>query len=76
MAHFHFTIALLPGGPSLISHPPVWYKPELLRTEKELEDVEIKETLSKKLRDNKKNKKKKPKTDADEANGAENGEKS
>jgi len=29
---FHFTIALLPGGPSLLAHPPVWYKPELVRT--------------------------------------------
>jgi ERBB-3 binding protein len=76
VAQFHFTIALLPGGPSLISHPPVWYKPELLKTEKELEDAEIKETLSKKLRENKKNRKKKPKTDAGEANGVENEEKS
>ncbi|KAF8532200.1 peptidase M24, structural domain-containing protein [Gautieria morchelliformis] len=68
VAQFHFTIALLPGGPSLISHPPVWYKPELLKTEKELEDAELKETLAKKLRENKKNKKKRAKAEA-ESNG-------
>lgn len=76
VAQFHFTIALLPGGPSLISQPPVWYKPELLKTEKELEDAELKDTLAKKLRENKKNKKKKAKVDEGEANGAENEEKS
>src|ERR1700749_3764753 len=32
VAQFHFTIALLPGGPSLISHPPIWYKHELVKT--------------------------------------------
>jgi hypothetical protein len=65
VAAFHFTIALLPGGPSLLTHPPVWYKPELVKTEKELEDGEIKELLSKKLRESKKDKKKKA-TDGDE----------
>ncbi|PAV16518.1 proliferation-associated 1 [Pyrrhoderma noxium] len=60
VAAFHFTIALLPGGPSLVTHPPVWYKPELVKTEKELEDEELKELVTKKLReDKKKNKKKK-----------------
>ena len=60
VAAFHFTIALLPAGPSLITHPPVWYKPELVQTEKELEDEELKELLTRKLReDKKKNKKKK-----------------
>ena len=60
VAAFHFTIALLPAGPSLISHPPVWYKPELVKTEKELEDEELTTLLTKKLReDKKKNKKKK-----------------
>jgi len=49
---------LLPGGPSLLTHPPVWYKPELVRTEKELEDEELKELLTRKLRENKKQKKK------------------
>ena len=43
VAAFHFTIALLSGGPALITHPPVWYKPELVKTEKELEDEELKE---------------------------------
>lgn len=76
MAQFHFTIALLPGGPSLISHPPVWYKPELVKTEKELEDTELKETLSKKLRENKKSKKKKAKVDAGESNGVDTEDKS
>ena len=60
VAAFHFTIALLPSGPSLVTHPPVWYKPELLKTEKELEDEDLKALLTKKLReDKKKNKKKK-----------------
>ncbi|KAF7336692.1 Peptidase-M24 domain-containing protein [Mycena venus] len=64
VAAFHFTIALLPGGPSLITQPPIWYKPELLKTEKELEDEELKALLSRNLRENKKSKKKKAKTDA------------
>ena len=58
VAAFHFTIALLPGGPCLLTHPPVWYKPELVRTDKELEDEELKEVSSRKLRENKKGKKK------------------
>lgn len=63
VAAFHFTIALLPGGPSLISHPPVWYKPELVKTEKELEDEEIKSLLARNLRESKKSKKKKAKAE-------------
>ncbi|EJD06447.1 proliferation-associated protein 1 [Fomitiporia mediterranea MF3/22] len=59
VAAFHFTIALLPAGPSLITHPPVWYKPELVKTEKELEDEELKELLTRKLREDKKKNKKK-----------------
>jgi len=58
VAGFHFTIALLPGGPSLITHPPAWYKPELVKTEKELEDEELKAALARNLRENKKKKKK------------------
>lgn len=64
MAAFHFTIALLPGGPSLITQPPIWYKPELLKTDKELEDEELKALLARSLRESKKSKKKKAKTDA------------
>ena len=58
VAAFHFTIALLPGGPSLVTHPPVWYKPELIKSSVELEDEELKELLTKKLREDKKKKKK------------------
>lgn len=58
MAAFHFTIALLPGGPALITQPPVWYKPELVKSDKELEDPEFKELLTKPLREDKKGKKK------------------
>ncbi|KAF9456761.1 proliferation-associated protein 1 [Collybia nuda] len=65
VAGFHFTIALLPGGPSLISHPPVWYKSELLRTDKELEDEELKGLLARNLRESKKSKKKKAKVDGE-----------
>ncbi|KAH9945154.1 proliferation-associated protein 1 [Epithele typhae] len=57
VAAFHFTIALLPGGPSMITSPPVWYKPELVKTEKTLEDGELKELLTKPLRESKKAKK-------------------
>jgi len=58
VAGFHFTIALLPSGPSLITHPPVWYKPELVKASKEVENEELKTLLSKPLRENRKSKKK------------------
>jgi hypothetical protein len=58
VAAFHFTIALVPAGPLLLTHPPVWYKPELVKTEKELEDDDLKGLLSKSLRESKKSKKK------------------
>lgn len=63
VAAFHFTIALLPGGPSLITHPPIWYKPELVKTEKELEDEELKTLLARNLRENRKSKKKRTKAE-------------
>ena len=72
VAGFHFTIALLPAGPLMITHPPVWYKPELVKTENELEDAELKELLTKKLREDKKSKKKKAKAEAEA--GAAGGE--
>lgn len=58
VAGFHFTIALLPAGPLLLTHPPSWYKPELVKTEKELEDQELKELSTKPLRERKVKKKK------------------
>jgi len=58
VAAFHFTIAILPNGPTLISHPPAWYKPSLVKTEKEVEDEELKNLLSRPLREPKKKKKK------------------
>lgn len=58
VAGFHFTIALLPAGPLLLTHPPSWYKPELVKTEKELEDEEFKELVTKPLREKKVKKKK------------------
>ncbi|KIY43987.1 proliferation-associated protein 1 [Fistulina hepatica ATCC 64428] len=70
VAAFHFTIALLPGGPSLITNPPIWYKPELVKTEKELEDEDLKDLLARNLRESKKSKKKKAKAEA-EAGSAE-----
>ncbi|TFY53557.1 hypothetical protein EVJ58_g9388 [Rhodofomes roseus] len=66
VAGFHFTIALLPAGPALVTHPPVWYKPDLVKTEKELEDAELKELLTQPLREDKKSKKKKAKEGAEE----------
>lgn len=65
VAAFHFTIALLPAGPALITQPPVWYKPELIKTEKELEDDELKELISKPLREDKKKAKKANKAKAE-----------
>ena len=65
VAAFHFTIALLPAGPALITHPPVWYKPELVKSDKELQDEELKELLTKKLWEDKK----KTKTAAKKENG-------
>lgn len=58
VAGFHFTIALLPAGPLLLTHPPSWYKPELVKSEKELEDEELKELLARPLREKKVKKKK------------------
>ena len=58
VAGFHFTIALLPAGPLLLTHPPLWYKPELVKTGNELEDEELKELSTKPLRDKKVKKKK------------------
>jgi hypothetical protein len=65
VAGFHFTIALLPGGPALVTYPPVWYKPELVKTEKELEDEELKSLLARNLRESKKSKKKKAKAEGE-----------
>ncbi|KJA26400.1 hypothetical protein HYPSUDRAFT_36719 [Hypholoma sublateritium FD-334 SS-4] len=70
VAAFHFTIALLPGGPTLITQPPIWYKPELVKTEKELEDEELKALLARNLRASKPKGKKKA-AKADGADGAE-----
>jgi hypothetical protein len=61
VAGFHFTIALLPNGPTLVTHPPSWFKPELVKSDKELVDEELKSLLTKSLREGKKNKK--PKAD-------------
>lgn len=54
----------------MITHPPVWYKPELVKTEKELEDEETKALLARNLRPTK-SKKKKTKADG-EAEGDDN----
>lgn len=67
VAGFHFTIALLPAGPAMISHPPVWYKPELVKSEKELQDAELKELLTQPLREDKKAKKKKAQAEGESA---------
>lgn len=55
----------MPGGPLLLTHPPAWYKPELVKSEKELEDEEFKELLTKGLREDKKSKKKKAKAEGE-----------
>lgn len=59
VAAFHFTIALPPAGPLLLTHPPVWYKPELVKSEKKLEDEELCALLARPLRESKKKKGKK-----------------
>jgi hypothetical protein len=63
VAAFHFTIALLPAGPSLISQPPIWYTPDKVKSEKELEDPVLKELLTKPIREPKKKSKTKKKED-------------
>ena len=55
VAAFHFTVALLPTGPAPITQPSVWYNPEAVKTEKELDDAELKELISTPLREDKKN---------------------
>ena len=42
----------------MITNPPVRFKPELVKSEKSLEDEELKELLTKPLRESKKAKKK------------------
>ncbi|KAM6504465.1 proliferation-associated protein 1 [Amanita muscaria] len=69
VAGFHFTIALLPAGPLLLTLPPIWYKPELVKTEKELGDEELKTLIARNLRESKKSKKKAAKK-AGEGDGA------
>ncbi|KAF8339565.1 peptidase M24, structural domain-containing protein [Cantharellus anzutake] len=49
VAAFHFTLALLPTGPYLITEPPVWYSPEKVKSEKELTDPALKDLLTKAL---------------------------
>ena len=66
VAGFHFTIALLPGGPALITQPPIWYKPEKVKTEKEVQDEQIKELLVRPLRESKKDKKAKKKAEKED----------
>jgi len=53
----------------MLTHPPVWYKSELIKSEKELEDEELKGLLSRPLRESRKSKKK-----AKEAEGNANAE--
>lgn len=67
VAAFHFTIALLPTGPLLLTHPPLWYKPELVKSEKTLEDEELKTLVTKALREPKLKKSKKAEGEAVEA---------
>jgi len=71
VAGFHFTIALLPGGPSLITHPPIWYKPDVVKAEKEVEDEELKSLLARNLRESKKSKKKAKKAEDGKEDGKE-----
>jgi hypothetical protein len=48
----------------LITYPPSWYKPELVKTEKELEDEELKSLVARNLRPSKKKGKKAGETEA------------
>ncbi|EJU04924.1 Creatinase/aminopeptidase [Dacryopinax primogenitus] len=73
VAGFHFTIALLAGGPALLTHPPVWYSADKLKTEKEVKDEAMKELLTRKLREN--NKKKNRKAASADEEKAEDAEK-
>jgi hypothetical protein len=66
VAAFHFTIAILPGGPWLVTQPPVWYKPEKLKTSKELESEDLKALVVRPLREKKPKKKQAAGTEAGE----------
>jgi len=66
---FHFTIAILPAGPWLITQPPVWYKPEKLKTSKELEDEDLKALVVRPLREKKAKKKKAAAAEGEEGEG-------
>ncbi|KAG8907995.1 Curved DNA-binding protein (42 kDa protein) [Tulasnella sp. 403] len=46
VAAFMFTVLVTSEGPQLLSNPPVWYAPEKLKTEKELQDDDLKKLLS------------------------------
>jgi len=74
VAGFHFTIALLASGPLLITHPPLWYKQEFVKTEKELENVELKSLLARNLRESKKSKKKAKRAEPEDGHDGEGGE--
>jgi len=54
VAGFHFTLALTPTGPVLVTEPPVWYNSEKVKSEKGLQDPTLKELLSKVMREPKK----------------------
>lgn len=41
-----FTAAITENGPSLLTHPPIWYAPEKVKTEKELADDDLKALLT------------------------------
>jgi len=59
VAAFHFTIALPPTGPILVTHAPLWYDAEKVKSEKELQDPALRELLSKVMREPKKKNNKK-----------------
>jgi len=59
VAAFHFTLALPPTGPVLITHAPLWYDSVKVKSEKELQDPTLKELLSKVMREPKKKNNKK-----------------
>ncbi|KND02646.1 DNA-binding protein, 42 kDa [Spizellomyces punctatus DAOM BR117] len=70
VAHFMFTVLLMPGGPLKITSFP--WDQELVKSEKEIKSENIKELLKQPVSSKKANKKKKKKTAAQKGeNGAE-----
>ncbi|WOO79287.1 Proliferation-associated protein 2G4 [Vanrija pseudolonga] len=58
VAEFFFTLALLPAGPLLLSPQPVWYSADKVKSDKSIQDEDLKNLIAAPLRAPKKKAKK------------------